>query len=93
MRSVKHTRRFRRDYRREKSGRHSRRLDADLLDAVTLLAQDQPLPRRYFDHPPGGEFSDCRDCHIRPDLILIYRKPDDDSLELVRLGSHSELGL
>ena len=27
-----------------------------------------------------------------PDLILIYRKPDDDSLELVRLGSHSELG-
>jgi mRNA interferase YafQ len=93
MRSVKHTRRFRRDYRREKSGRHSRRLDADLLDAVTLLAQDQPLPRRYFDHPLGGEFSDCRDCHIRPDLILIYRKPHDDSLELVRLGSHSELGL
>jgi mRNA interferase YafQ len=34
-----------------------------------------------------------RDCHIRPDLILIYRKPDDDNLELVRLGSHSELGL
>ena len=36
---------------------------------------------------------DHRDCHIRPDLILIYRKPDDASLELVRLGSHSELGL
>jgi hypothetical protein len=33
------------------------------------------------------------DRHIKPDLILIYRKPDDDSLELVRLGSHSELGL
>ena len=30
-------------------------------------------------------------CHIRPDLILIYRKPDADRLELVRLGSHSEL--
>jgi mRNA interferase YafQ len=30
---------------------------------------------------------------IRPDLILIYRKPDDASLELVRVGSHSELGL
>jgi mRNA interferase YafQ len=51
------------------------------------------LPRRYFDHPLGGEWNDHRDCHIRPDLILIYRKPDDQSLDLVRLGSHSELGL
>ena len=93
MRTVKHTRRFRRDYKREMAGRHSRRLDADLLEAVTLLAQDQPLPQRYFDHPLGGEWNDCRDCHVRPDLILIYRKPEDDSLELVRLGSHSELGL
>jgi hypothetical protein len=31
-------------------------------------------------------------CHVRPDLILIYRKPDSASLELVRSGSHSELG-
>jgi mRNA interferase YafQ len=50
------------------------------------------LPRRYFDHALSGEWQDCRDCHIKPDLILIYRKPDETSLELVRLGSHSELG-
>ena len=93
MRIVKHTGRFRRDYQREKSGRHGKRLDADLLATVTLLAKDEPLPRRYFDHSLGGECNDHRDCHIRPDLILIYRKPDETSLELVRLGSHSELGL
>jgi mRNA interferase YafQ len=40
-----------------------------------------------------GEWQDHRDCHIRPDLVLIYRKPDDEVLELVRLGSHSELSL
>jgi mRNA interferase YafQ len=33
-----------------------------------------------------------RDCHIRPDLVLIYRKPDQDNLDLTRLGSHSQLG-
>ena len=33
-----------------------------------------------------------RDCHVKPDLVLIYEKPDDDTLRLVRLGSHSELG-
>jgi mRNA interferase YafQ len=93
MRTVRYTSRFRRDYRREKSGRHGRRLNAELLETVTMLVKDEPLPRRYFDHPLGGEWSDHCDCHIRPDLILIYRKPDNASLELVRLGSHSELGL
>jgi len=81
MRIVKHTSRFRRDYKREKSGRYAKRLDAELLEAVTLLAKDEPLARRYFDHPLSGEWSDHRDCHIRPDLVLIYRKPDDTSLE------------
>ena len=56
------------------------------------LAKDEPLPRRYFDHPLGGEWSDHSDFHIRPRLIRIYRKLDDASLELVRLGSHSEPG-
>ncbi len=92
MRIVSYTTRFRRDYKREKSGRHSERLDAHLLEAITMLANDQPLPRRYFDHPLSGEWMDHRDCHIRPDLVLIYRKPDETMLELVRLGSHSELG-
>jgi mRNA interferase YafQ len=93
MRTVKYTSRFRRDYKRERSGQHSKRLDAMLLETVNMLAEDKPLPWRYFDHPLGGEWKDHRDCHIRPDLILIYRKPDDANLELVRLGSHSELGL
>ena len=62
------------------------------MAAVDLLSGDQPLPQRYFDHPLVGEWKDHRDCHIKPDLLLIYRKPDASSLELVRLGSHSELG-
>jgi mRNA interferase YafQ len=92
MREIKYTARFKRDYRREKSGQHGKKLDTLLMEVVNLLANDTPLPRRNFDHPLSGEWSDHRDCHIRPDLILIYRKPDSVTLELVRLGSHSELG-
>jgi mRNA interferase YafQ len=92
MREVRYSARFKRDYRREKSGRHAKRLDRLLMDVVNLLAADQLLPRRNVDHPLSGEWKDFRDCHIRPDLILIYRKPDADTLEMVRLGSHSELG-
>ncbi|MBV9765131.1 MAG: type II toxin-antitoxin system YafQ family toxin [Acidobacteriaceae bacterium] len=92
MREIKYTTRFKRDYRREKSGQHGRKLDALLMEVVNLLVNDTPLPGRNFDHPLSGEWSDHRDCHIRPDLILIYRKLDSATLELVRLGSHSELG-
>ena len=93
MRTVKYTNRFKRDYRREQSGRHGKKLDTLLMDVVNLLAADAPLSRHNIDHPLTGDWSDHRDCHIRPDLVLISRKPDDDNLELVRLGSHSELGL
>lgn len=93
MREVKYTTRFKRDYRREKSGPHGKKLDVLLMEIVNLLAADTSLPRRNFDHPLSGEWTDHRDCHIRPDLVLIYRKPDADTLELVRLGSHSELGM
>ena len=93
MLEIKYTSRFKRDYKREKSGQLGRKLDVLLMEIVNLLANDTHLPHRNFDHPLSGEWSDHRNCHIRPDLILIYRKPDDDSLELVRLGSHSELGL
>jgi mRNA interferase YafQ len=92
MRTIRYTTRFKRDYQREKSGRHGKKLDTLLMEAANMLAADMPLPRRYFDHPLAGEWKDYRDCHIRPDLVLIYGKPDDENLELVRLGSHSELG-
>jgi mRNA interferase YafQ len=40
-----------------------------------------------------GDWQDHRDCHVKPDLVLIYRLTNDDILQLVRLGSHSELGI
>jgi mRNA interferase YafQ len=93
MRKISFTSRFKRDYKREKSGRHGRTLDAALTEVIDQLAADLALPKRNVDHALSGEWKDHRDCHVRPDLILIYRRPDDDTLQLVRLGSHSELGL
>ena len=93
MRKIRFIGRFRRDYKREKSGRHGKYLDSILAEVLDLLASDTPLPRRNFDHALSGDWSDHRDCHIRPDLLLIYRKPDEEHLDLVRLGSHAELGL
>lgn len=40
-----------------------------------------------------GSWKDFRDCHIKPDLVLLYQKPDAETLVLVRLGSHAELNI
>jgi mRNA interferase YafQ len=93
MRTISRTTRFKKDYKREAKGQHRATLDADLLAVVSLLAADSPMPKRCHDHPLTGEWADHRDCHIKPDLVLIYRVPDAKTLELVRLGSHSELSL
>jgi mRNA interferase YafQ len=46
---------------------------------------------RYRDHALAGEYTAHRECHLKPDLLLIYKKPDETRLRFVRLGSHSEL--
>lgn len=91
MRTIETTTAFRRDFKREKAGRHGKSLDKLLGRVVGLLAADEPLPAANRDHPLVGDRKDCRDCHLKPDLLLLYRKPDASVLQLVRLGSHSEL--
>jgi mRNA interferase YafQ len=89
MRELERTTKFKRDYKREK--RTDASLDAVLLPVVEMLLNDEELPERLRDHSLSGTWAGFRDCHIRPDLVLIYAKPDDETLSLVRLGSHSEL--
>jgi mRNA interferase YafQ len=91
MRTIERTNVFKRDFKREKSGQHKRDVDTLVSTAVLLLADDKPLPEKNRDHALGGEWRDCRECHLKPDLLLIYRKPELKVLQLVRLGSHSEL--
>ena len=93
MRTIEWTSQFKRDYKREGKGQHRTTLDVELFPIVEALANDQLLDPGYRDHALTGDWKDYRDCHIKPDMVLIYRKPDDVVLQLVRLGSHSELGL
>ena len=90
MRTIKRTRTFKRDYRREKRGQYRETLDAELQQALILLTNDEPMPPHYRDHPMH-ESRGLYNCHLRPNLVLLYRKPNPQELELVRLGSHSEL--
>ncbi|HEV7369873.1 type II toxin-antitoxin system YafQ family toxin [Arenibaculum sp.] len=88
MRSIERTTQFKRDYKREK--RTNARLDEILMPVITMLRGDEELPERLRDHSLGGTWKGFRDCHVKPDLVLIYAR-NDSMLTLVRLGSHSEL--
>ncbi len=92
MRTIERTTVFKRDFKREMKGRHRSTLEAALTNLLRVLANDAPLVEKYRDHSLSGEWSGFRDCHVKPDLVLIYEKLDADTLRLVRLGSHSELG-
>jgi len=93
MRAIEPTAQFRRDFAREKKGQHRLTLDATLSVVLEMLRADIQLEPRRRDHALTGNLKGYRNCHIKPDLVLIYAKPDPDTLALVRLGSHSELGL
>jgi mRNA interferase YafQ len=98
-RKIELSRSFNKDFGRELTGRHAKTIAAD-LDAITSkLAKDEPLPVANKDHPLTGPWAGYRDCHVHPNLVLIYAKPVDkakgnkdlDTLVLVCMDTHSNL--
>jgi len=67
--------------------------DTDLqnfIEVIYKLSNDIKLESKFKDHPLKGELKDFRECHIKPDILLIYRKKEN-FLELIDIGTHSEL--
>ena len=91
MRTIDRSSAFRRDYKREAKGQQRATLDDNLMPVLTALADDRPLEPKHRDHDLSGDWSGYRECHVKPDLLLIYRKADQDVLRLARLESHSVL--
>lgn len=69
-----------------------RMIDSLLEPVVDDLLLGNTLSEKLKDHPLSGHWKPCRECHIKPDLLLVYDW-EDETLILVRLGSHSELNL
>ena len=66
----------------------------ELTTVISMLAAQQPLPEKYKDHAltNSRKYKDMRECHIRPDWLLVYKVYLDRLvLELIRTGSHSDL--
>ena len=89
-RTLKPTSQYKRDLKHFK---HDRKLIFDLTRVIADLAADIPLAPSFRDHGLHNNWEGCRECHIRSDTLLIYRKEDKEIhiLALERFGSHSNL--
>jgi mRNA interferase YafQ len=83
------TNRFKKDVKRIlKSG-----LDLELLvDAVVILTTTGKLPSTYIPHPLLGNYAGCMECHIQPDLLLVWQQNNNDLIIIcVATGSHAHI--
>jgi mRNA interferase YafQ len=88
MYSLEYSAQFKKDFKKI-----TKRSIPDILEVggvISMLQRDQPLDAKYVDHPLIGNWQGFRDCHVKPDLVLIYRV-SGGVLQLARIGSHSEL--
>jgi mRNA interferase YafQ len=88
MLSIVYSTQFKKDFKK------ARRLPIaelkDLFSVVSILESGNALDAKYKDHILTGALSKFRECHIKPDCLLIYQIKNNE-LRLIRLGSHSEL--
>ena len=88
MKEIQPTTQYRKDLKRY---RNKPKKLAALANILLLLANEQPIPNQYLPHMLTGRYKGCMECHIEGDFLLIWIDEQRNIIELVRLGSHSEL--
>ena len=88
MKEIQPTTQYRKDLKRY---RNKPKKLAALANILQLLANEQPIPKQYLPHMLTGRYKGCMEWHIEGDFLLIWIDEQRNIIELVRLGSHSEL--
>lgn len=88
MKKLQPTTQYKKDLKRY---RNNPQKLADLKVVLKMLQDEQPIPAEYLPHSLIGKYKGCLECHINGDFLLIWYDANTDIIELVRLGSHSEL--
>lgn len=88
MKKLKPTTKYKKDYKRI---RNNPKKVKELFEVLRMLENEIPIPAEYDPHMLTGDYAGHMECHIEGDFLLIWFDPEADEIDLVRLGSHSEL--
>ncbi|EKK5568011.1 type II toxin-antitoxin system YafQ family toxin [Enterobacter hormaechei] len=91
MKQILFSRAFRRDMKR--LARVNKTVSHLLAPVIECMKEGRPLDARWQDHGLGAGWPEHRDLHLKPDLLVVYTRPDEDSVKLVRIGNHANLQL
>lgn len=90
MLQIEFTKQFKRDFKKLRSSPYKAVVDEKLPQVIDTLKNGSALPDTYYDHALSGDLIGYRECHLRPDLLLMYELTED-AVRLIRFGSHAEL--
>lgn len=88
MKELKPTTQYKKDYKRYKNNPDKKE---KLLKILRLLEEEKPIPKENKPHMLSGKYAGHMECHIEGDFLLVWFDPNSNQIDLVRLGSHSEL--
>ena len=89
MFALKYSGQFKKDLKKYK---HKDTVLKELENVLDILIKGDKLPSKYFNHCLVGEFKDCFECHVKPDILLVYKvKKEEIIILLLRIGSHSDV--
>lgn len=88
MKRLHYSTQYKKDFKRYRNNPSKL---SKLLEVFRILENGMELPEKYKAHVLIGEYKDCMECHIEGDFLLIWFDEGGDVIEILRLGSHSEL--
>ncbi len=88
MKNLKPSTQYKKDLKRI---RNNPKKAAALLEVLRMLENEIPIPKFYRPNMLSHDYAGCMECHIEGDFLLIWFDEETLDIDLVRLGSHSEL--
>ncbi len=88
MKKLRPSTQYKKDLKRI---RNNPKKAAELLKILQLLENELPIPDTYRPHQLTNDYAGCMECHVQGDFLLIWIDQTTDEIDLLRLGSHSEL--
>ena len=71
--------------------KHNKPVLIELEKVIKFLINNEPIPRQYRDHALKGGFKGVRECHLKPDALLLYFVIENETLKLIDIGSHASV--
>jgi len=88
MKQLRYSTQYKKDFKRYKN--QPKKLEK-LLDVFKMLENGKELPKELRPHRLAGQYKNCMECHVEGDFLLIWFDANSDIIEILRIGTHSEL--